>query len=214
MLHKLSKAKSLSLAQNYLILSMPLGRSFVFRSFLQNVGLLRVYFCCSGPALNHSHHTHPRYSVPVQMPPRYSAPIPMPPSVCRDHHHPTHLSSHINVDSVKNATNCWAIKNFKKTPTNHDMDIIYIYIYIYRLYTMAETGSPLSRDLFLTEKCVVCLDEETSPLSQQQEQQQQQCSCFYDLENCRCNGGSNKESSVLFFVFGFLNDWREWTQFV
>ena len=92
---------------------MPLSRSFVFRSFLQNVSLFRVYlYCsgrvlhshhiyshCSGPALKHSHHTHPRYSVPVRMPPRYSvpvrmppAPIQMPPSVCRDHHRPTFVS--------------------------------------------------------------------------------------------------------------------------
>ena len=142
------------------------------------------------------------------MPPHYSAPVWMPPSLCHDHHHPTHLSSHINVDSVKNATNCPAIKNFKK----NQQTMIWT-LYIYRLYTMAETGSPLSRDLFLTEKCVVCLDKETSPLFQQQEQQQQQCSCFHDLENRRCDGGSNKESSVLFFVFVFLNDWREWMQF-
>ena len=109
MLHKLGNSKSLSLAQNYLILSMPLGRSFVFRSFLQTVGLLRVHlYCsgrvlhshhvysrCSGPALKHSHRTHPRYSVPVWMLdshheyPRYSAPVRMPPFVCHDHHRPT-----------------------------------------------------------------------------------------------------------------------------
>ena len=103
MLHKLGKSNSLSLAQNYLILSMSLGRSFVFRSFLQHVGLFRVYFCCSGlvldshhvhshcsgPTLKHSHHTLPRYSVPVRMPSCYPVPVRMPPAVYRDHHHPT-----------------------------------------------------------------------------------------------------------------------------
>ena len=33
-LHKLSKSKSLSPAQNYLVLTMPLGRSYTFPSFL------------------------------------------------------------------------------------------------------------------------------------------------------------------------------------
>ena len=64
MLHKLGKSKSLSLAQNYLILSMPLGRSFVFWSFLQNVGLIRVYFRYSGLVFD-SHHVHFRCSGPV-----------------------------------------------------------------------------------------------------------------------------------------------------
>ena len=112
MLHKLGKSKSLSLAQNYLILSMPLGRSFVFRSFLQNVGLLRVYFRSSGLVFD-SHHVHfrcsgpnihsrcsgpvihSRCSVPVlkrshHTHPRYSVPFWMPPSVYRDHHRSTH----------------------------------------------------------------------------------------------------------------------------
>ena len=93
---------------------MPLGRSFVFHSFLQNLGLFQVHlYCsgrvlhshhvysrCSGPALKHSHHTHPRYSVPIRMPPHYSAPVRMPPGpvrmppcVCHDHHHPTEPNS-------------------------------------------------------------------------------------------------------------------------
>ena len=108
MLHKLGKSKSLSSAQKYLVLPVPLGRSFVFRSFLQNVVLLRVYFCYSG-LVSDSHRVHFRCSGPVvhfrcsgpvvhsrcSVPalecshhthPRYSVPVRMPPSVYRDHH--------------------------------------------------------------------------------------------------------------------------------
>ena len=79
MLHKLGKSKSLSLAQNYLILPMPLDRSFVFCSFPQTVCLSRTrFYCCGlvylsyhphfgycGPALLRSSHTHSRDSGPA-----------------------------------------------------------------------------------------------------------------------------------------------------
>ena len=76
-LHKLIKFKSLSSAQNYLLLSMPLDRSFLF-SFPQNVFSFCVSFHRSGLVL-HSHRTHSRYSVPALQHPsrthsRYSGP--------------------------------------------------------------------------------------------------------------------------------------------
>ena len=61
--HKLSKSKSLSSAQSYLILTMPHDRSFVFPSFPQNEHFLHNHFCYSGP-VPHLHHVLSRYSGP------------------------------------------------------------------------------------------------------------------------------------------------------
>ena len=81
-LHKLSKSKSLSPAQNYLILTMPLGWSFVFLSLLwlpPDGYLLHIHFRHSGP-VPYLHHMYFRYSGPVpflhHMHFRYSGPAP------------------------------------------------------------------------------------------------------------------------------------------
>ena len=77
--HKLFKFKSLSPAQNYLLLSMLLDWSFVLCFFPQTVfsfymlihrsGLVlhshRTYSLYSVPALQHSSRTHSRYSGPT-----------------------------------------------------------------------------------------------------------------------------------------------------
>ena len=69
LLHKLSKSKSLSPAQNYLILTMPLGRSFVFLSLMclhPDAYLLHIHSRHSGP-VPYLHRIHSRHSGPVQM---------------------------------------------------------------------------------------------------------------------------------------------------
>ena len=62
--HKLFKFKSLSSTQNYLLLTMPLDRSFVLCLFPQNEFSLHVLCSISGLVL-HSHRTHSRYFVPA-----------------------------------------------------------------------------------------------------------------------------------------------------
>ena len=66
-LHKLSKSKSLSPAQNYLILTMPLGRSFVFLSLMclhPDAYLLHIHSRHSGP-MPYLHRIHSRHSIPT-----------------------------------------------------------------------------------------------------------------------------------------------------
>ena len=64
--HKLIKFESLSLAQSYLILSMPLDRSFVLCSFPQNVFSFHMYLHRSGPVtVLHSYRAHCGYSGPA-----------------------------------------------------------------------------------------------------------------------------------------------------
>ena len=62
--HKLFKFKSLSSTQNYLLLSMPLDRSFVLCLFPQNEFSFHVLCHYSGLVL-HSHRAYSRYSVPA-----------------------------------------------------------------------------------------------------------------------------------------------------
>ena len=102
-LHKLRKTKSLSLAQHYLLLSMPLDRSFgsfVYCSFLHNVHSFHIpfyysghvlrshhmYSRYSGPAMKCTLHTHPRYSGPARM---HAVPVWMPPCSRDPPHIPT-----------------------------------------------------------------------------------------------------------------------------